>query len=184
MEQHGWRGRRCAHFDFGAQLRLAATIGPRSGLAPEQLDVVRAVLTSGALLEDGQFGIARSILCRFLRERLPEGDGLLVLNGLPRHAGQAEAMESTVAVRAIISLECTAEVVRQRIAVDAGGDRGGRNDDDLPLIRQKLDIFAQRAAPLLRHYRDRGVPIAHVRVQAQTSALALHAKLQQDELTR
>jgi len=39
-------------------------------------------------------------------------------------------------VTAVISLECTPEVVCERIGQNAGGDRAGRSDDDLPAIAE------------------------------------------------
>ena len=78
----------------------------------------------------------------------------MVLNGLPRHVGQAEGLESLVDVRVVVHLSCTAEDVVRRIASNVGGDRTGRVDDDLAAVRRKLAVFAERTAPLLDHYRS------------------------------
>ena len=46
---------------------------------------------------------------------------LLVLNGLPRHRRQAEALAGVVAVERIVSLDANAAVIRERIRLDPGG---------------------------------------------------------------
>ena len=63
------------------------------GLGRQDIEFLRKVLETGALLENEHFPIARRILQSFLSRRSARPQTLVVLNGLPRHAGQAEAME-------------------------------------------------------------------------------------------
>ena len=65
----------------------------------------------------------------------------ILLNGLPRHIGQATAMEAVLEIRAVIHLRCSPETVFARIDADTGGDRAGRVDDDLEAVAEKLAIF-------------------------------------------
>jgi adenylate kinase family enzyme len=166
LERHGLAGRRCVHFDFGEQLRRAAA--GASELDPSETAQVRDVLGRGALLEDRQFPIAEKILRSFLRrEGMGSGD-VVVLNGLPRHSGQASAMASLLRVRQVLLLECTADVVRQRIRGNSGGDRAGRVDDSPVEVSGKLCLFAQRTAPLVSYYTGRGIPVARLAVDVGT----------------
>lgn len=170
LERRGLFGRRCLHFDFGENLRRAAGQGGGAyGLTAEEREVVRAVLRDGALLEDRQFGIAEKILDGLLRAGGAAADDWLVLNGLPRHAGQAEALSGRVDVRLVASLDCSPDVVLRRIATNAGGDREGRGDDSPREVERKLEIFRLRTAPLLDHYRRLGVTIAAVPVAERTA---------------
>jgi len=170
LERAGLWGRRCRHFDFGEQMRRIVAAASRPPyLTDADVRFLREVLAAGALLEDEHFPIAEAILRAFVGEP-PAGGALVVLNGLPRHVGQAEAVERIVRAAAVVELACTPEVVLRRIRADSGGDRAGRTDDDEASVRKKLAIFAERTAPLLEHYRRRAVPIRTVRIAAATTA--------------
>ena len=169
LEKHGLAGRKCLHFDFGASLR---NIGDgkmvSASLIGSDLEVVRRVLETGALLEDSEFHIAGRILKDFVESRCSRSQDLVVLNGLPRHAGQARDIEKIVNVLIVVCLDCSADVVFDRISHDTGGDRKGRIDDNKELIRGKLKIFRKRTLPLLDHYRASGVKVENITVTKET----------------
>ena len=152
LEAHGLRGRRCAHFDFGAQLRNVAERGAHPTLDAAAVGVIAAVLVTGRLLTDDEFPIAEALLRAFLVERGVGEHDRVVLNGLPRHAGQAEAVERIVHVETVLALQCSPEVVRERIRRNTGGDRSEREDDSLDAIAAKLKLYSERTRPLLDHY--------------------------------
>jgi len=191
LECRGLWGRRCVHFDFGAQLRAVAA-GNQAERQPnaadpeeftsQQLDFIRDVLARGALLEDQHFPLARKILQHFLARNCTEQDIWVVLNGLPRHAGQAEKIAELLDVRAVIELHCTAETVLERIRTNIGGDRTARQDDDIQSIARKLATYHQRTAPLVEYYRKQGVPIVSVAVGPQTTAEQLWQSVQREPL--
>ena len=56
--------------------------------------------------------------------------------------------------------------MQTRIASNIGGDRTARTDDDLEAIGRKLAIYDQRTAPLVEHFRCRGVRITPLTVTA------------------
>ncbi len=171
LQRRGLWGRPCRHFDFGERMRrLVAGGEPRADLTPGEIGVLRAVLRCGALLEDEHWTIAEKILRAFLGEGAAGSDELIVLNGLPRHTGQAEAIEAVLTVRAAIELACTPAAVSERIRRDVGGDRAGRTDDDEAAMRDKLAVFAARSLALLDHYRRRGAAVETVRVGVDTTA--------------
>jgi len=135
------------------------------------------VLESGALLEDEHFYIARSLLQNFIA-RCDLADGRLVLNGLPRHAGQARDVGALVDVQTVVELHCSAETVYERIAADTGGDRGGRTDDDPAAIVRKLEIYRARIEPLIEYYRIRSARVETVDVATTSSAESTLAELE------
>ncbi|MGY8827260.1 MAG: hypothetical protein ACKVJG_25650 [Candidatus Latescibacterota bacterium] len=157
LQTHGINSTACHHFDFGAHLRRigAGTWRPHL-LDNEDIVVVEKALATGALLEDQQFHIARHVLRSFAEDLKISGDNLIVLNGLPRHAGQARDIADLVRVQTLVHLRGTPETVYRRIQTDAGGDRGARTDDDMALVREILAIFTERTAPLLAFYREQG----------------------------
>lgn len=168
LEQCGLAGRRCAHFDFGAQLRHAAEHGG-DRLSQEDITFIRGVLQGGALLEDETFYIARTLLENFMTARNVTRENLIVLNGLPRHAGQARDVGTALNVILVVALECTAKTVLARITGNSGGDRTHRTDDSVTAIERKLEIYAARTRPLLDHYRSAGVPCHTVPIGVATT---------------
>lgn len=179
LEEKGAAGRRCFHFDFGAELRAVAASPDRvPKLSEADVGVIRRSLATGALLEDHEFPIALRILEAFLRGRGVGERDVLVLNGLPRHIGQARMMEDSVRVEFVVSLETTPEVVRERIILDTGGDRVERVDDELHAIRQKLVIFRMRTLPLVEYYEDREVRVVRLAVGARMTAGEMLAALE------
>ncbi len=169
LEGVGAGSGRIAHFDFGEQLRQAAA-SPVSYPLLSDADIltIRGSLETGLLLENHQFHIAENILRSFIQQRgLRDGDFVL-LNGLPRHEGQAERLESIITVEQVISLECSEAVVYERIRANSGGDRTDREDDDRPAVAAKLQIFKERTEPLLDLYSRRKVPVVQVLVDIRT----------------
>jgi adenylate kinase len=180
MERRGFLGRPCLHFDFGANLRAAA--GGRSeeyGLAAPELAAVRASLATGALFEDRDLPLMVGILARFAEIRGLAHDTRIVLNGLPRHERQAEALTGIVAVEWVVSFEADEAVISERIRLDPGRDRSGRTDDDAEAVAGRLATFRDRTAPLLDFYRERGVPVRSIAVTAAMDSADMY-----DELAR
>lgn len=179
MERRGLIGRPCVHFDFGANLRAAAGEEGDHGLTAPERAAIRASLETGALFEDRDMPMIVKILSRFAETRNVAPDALLVLNGLPRHRRQAEALAAIVDVERVVALEADATVIRERLKRDPGRDRAGRADDDPAAVAQRLDTFRERTAPLLDYYRESGVSITTIAVDAGMTAGEMY-----DELVR
>lgn len=169
LAERGLRGRPCRHFDFGARLRSAVEAPEAGPLHPDEVAYLREVLRTGALLRDEDWPIAAKLLKAFIEGESRAGD-LLVLNGLPRHVGQARDIAALVRVRGVVQLDCPEEVVFQRLRRDTGGDRAGRGDDTHPLVRAKLETYRARVLPLIEHYRRSGAPVVSVPVGPDTTA--------------
>ena len=145
---------RCLHFDFGAFLRRAVESRmPQAGLSDMEYAIIDRVLVTGQLLADHEFSIARKILDWFLEGAAPDSKSLVILNGLPRHVGQAAAVDKLVDIRGVLELRCTPQVVSSRIRNNTGDDRSGRRDDFIKDIQNKLNIYGRRTKPLLEYYR-------------------------------
>lgn len=176
LEARGILGRRCVHFDFGVCLRRAAEDRATApGLDAAQQEVVRRVLATGALLEDEEFPIAATLLRDFLRSREVQGNDLLLLNGLPRHRGQAASIDAEHRVIAVLHLTATTDVLRERIARDTGGDRAQRDDDTVARVAARIERYEARTVPLLEHYAARGTVVVPVAVDVDTSAADVYA---------
>jgi len=117
------------------------------------------------------------LLTRFAEMRGLVPEVRIVLNGLPRHRRQADALDGVVAVEGVVSLEADADVILERIRLDPGRDRSGRTDDDAEAVAGRLATFRDRTAPLLDLYRERGVPVRSIAVTAVMSASDMYDEL-------
>ena len=174
LEARGLRGARCVHFDFGENLRAVVQRNrPDAIVSRGDIDFLRDVLTSGALLEDEHFPIAERILRSFMVGHRVDDQTIVVLNGLPRHVGQARAIDAILDIRAVVCLDCSGETVARRLETNVGGDRSGRVDDALEQVRKKLDIYHGRTSPLVEHYRQKGVRIETIQVMPAMTAVQM-----------
>ena len=163
LEAEGLDGRTCVHFDFGACLRAAAS--GDAGIA--------SVLREGRLLTDAEWPIAERIFARFVARRVDAARPLVVLNGLPRHLGQARDVARLVDVRTVVWLRASLEVVERRIRADAGGDRPGREDDAPEEVRIRYARFETETLPLVDNYRGAGARVVPLAVGPGTRPEAL-----------
>ncbi len=171
----GLAGRRCHHFDFGERLRRAAETG--GGCEPVEHETIRRVLRTGTLLEDAEFPIALKILDGFWAGRAAGEADILILNGLPRHAGQATAMAGRTDIRAVVRLTADPAVIRARIGGNAGGDRAGRCDDDPAAVAARLAVYEARTKPIEDVYARAGVPILALEVGSLMTAEEMDASV-------
>jgi adenylate kinase len=183
LDLRGFREQRCIHFDFGNTMRSCLD-EPVSQLTKDEIHIVRESLVAGTLLEDEHFIIAEKLLLSFIEQRKADEDTLVVLNGLPRHIGQAIAMEQFIDMQLLVRLDCPPDVALHRIQMNAGGDRCGRNDDTLARVRERVDLFRQRTEPLLGHYRGGGLPVISVAVGVATTAQDMYRQIENQYLPR
>jgi adenylate kinase len=170
LEKRGLWGRKCLHFDFGQQLRTSV-VRQSTPLNREEIATVRALLKENALLGDEHFPIALKLFDDFLNLHQAARSEYVILNGLPRHEGQAERLNDAIEMLALICLICPAEVVRARIRSNAGRDRRHRVDDSLMEVERKLRIYELKTKPLIDYYRGRGVRVLSFEVGPETSSI-------------
>lgn len=168
-QRNGLWGFKCFHFDFGQNLRRITLENPFPAyLTIHEVAVIRNSLDTGSLLENEHFHIARIVLEDFINTQKVMLNDRLILNGLPRHIGQARNMDDLVVIERIVYLECCAEIIRKRIFYNTGGDRDGRVDDSLVQLENRLAIFHDRTAPVIDHYQRKGVKVHRIAVSEKT----------------
>jgi adenylate kinase len=149
----------------GDMLREAVASGTPVGR------LVQAVMARGDLVGD-------DVMIAVVQERLgrPDAAGGFVLDGFPRTAVQADALDGMISGRPVHVLDLVVpedELVRRLTArricracgVTAGpadgrcgrcgGDLGQRDDDDARVVRDRLAVYGRQTAPLVEHYRAR-----------------------------
>jgi adenylate kinase len=140
-----------AHISSGDLLRQHVTQGTTIGRT------VQEFLAHGDLVPDG---IVMDVLRKPVETANREGG--FVLDGFPRTVAQAEAAYSVARVngtwvQVALSLEVPREELMARIL--ARGRDSGRSDDNLAVIRHRLDLFDATAPALIEYYARREVLI-------------------------
>lgn len=160
------------HFDFGEQLRQAVK-DESTVLDAEEKARIKDILENNELLEDKDFPIAQKLLLKFIETRKigEDEDDVIVLNGLPRHLGQANALNDIVDIKFIVFLNCPPGVAHERIKYNCGGDRTDRVDDTYEEVKKKIEIFYDQTFPLIEFYRAQGKNIVEVAIDIDTLPL-------------
>ena len=170
LEKKGIWDKRCFHFDFGCELRSISDANVLSSqFTKDDVDCIAKVLKEGALLENETFYFAEKILNSFIKKNSISPDDIILLNGLPRHTGQAKDIDSIVTIKLVICLDCSFEVIKDRVQLNIGGDRSDRTDDSIEEIKKKLEIFHDRTSPMLQYYKKKKIQIEKIRVLVNTN---------------
>jgi adenylate kinase len=139
------------HVATGEMFRSA--IAARTPLGRE----VEPILASGALVPD-------DLTIGLIRERLLEDDAQsgFVLDGFPRNAAQAEALDDLLEeldrpLDVVLDLQVPDEVCMKRLIGRAQEE--GRADDSPEAIAKRLEIFHRETEPLTSCYLPRGIVV-------------------------
>ena len=128
----------------GAILREAKAAGSELGKR------VAGIMDRGELVPD-------SIVIDLVRERIGRSDCKpgFILDGFPRTAAQANALDKLLAERGrdpllVVALEVPEQELVRRIL-----SRGeGRADDNEESVKRRLEVYRSETAPILQHYAD------------------------------
>ena len=161
----GW-----VHFDFGHQLRLVARGEEIPGITESDRKYVKELLLSHLLIPNEKFVIVEKILKYFL-ERNVHAPGI-ILNGLPRHLGQALDVSGILDVKRVAVLDCSLQDSVQRVALRTKGlssDHSGRTDDLPSAINEKFAIYTRESTPIIDHYQNTGAHVVRIAVETGTN---------------
>jgi adenylate kinase len=156
-ETHGMK-----HLSTGDLLRSEVAAGSDLGKEAE------AVMNRGELVSDAL------VLAIVENQMKAVGGGGWLLDGFPRTVPQAEALEPLLAdlqqpIEAVVLLELDDAVLIERLL------GRGRADDNEAVIRNRLDVYREKTAPLIHFYRDKGLLIS---VPAEGSVEAITARIE------
>ena len=148
----------------------AARIGERLGIpAISTGDIFRAHVAGStelgrrarAYMDKGEY-VPDSVTNAMVADRLAEDDAAsgFLLDGYPRTAAQVDALDDMLSERGealdvVVEITADADAVVERLLGRAAEQ--GRADDTEPVIRRRLEVYAEATAPLAAIYEDRGL---------------------------
>ena len=148
----------------------AARIGRRLGIpAISTGDIFRAHVAGStelgrrarAYMDRGEY-VPDSVTNAMVADRLAEDDAAsgFLLDGYPRTADQVDALERMLSERGealdvVVEITADADAVVERLLGRAAEQ--GRADDTEPVIRRRLEVYAEATAPLAAIYEGRGL---------------------------
>lgn len=137
-----------AHISTGEMFRSA--IARRTPLGVE----VEPILASGRLVPD-------ELTVGLIRERLGESDTRegFILDGFPRNLAQAQALDELLGqlgrpLDIVFDFQIPDEVCIERLLKRA--EEEGRADDTPEVIAERLRIYHEQTAPVIKHYLASG----------------------------
>ena len=135
------------HLSTGDLLRAEVAAGSDLGKEAE------AVMNRGELVSDAL------VLAIVESQMKALGGGGWLLDGFPRTGPQAEALEPLLAelkqpIEAVVLLELVDAVLMERML------SRGRADDNEDVIRNRLEVYREKTAPLISFYKDKGLLIS------------------------
>ena len=139
---------------------------------------VKSYVEQGALVPD-------DVVVEVLKDRLskiPADKGFL-LDGFPRTIEQAKTLEGIAKIDVILQLDVPDEIIIERLSSrrickncsavynirflkpkvegicdKCGGELYQRNDDNIEVIQNRLNIYKTQTAPLIVYYREKNIP--------------------------
>ena len=135
------------HLSTGDLLRSEVAAGSELGKEAE------AVMNRGELVSDA---LVLAIVESQMKALTTDG---WLLDGFPRTVPQAEALEPLLAelqqpIQAVVLLELDDAVLIERLLAR------GRADDNEAVIRNRLEVYREKTAPLIRFYSDKGLLVS------------------------
>ena len=146
---------------------------------PEYGEKIRAAQDSGGLVSD-------EIVLALLKKRLNQEDAQngYILDGFPRTIKQAEMLEEFSKLDAVINLVVPEKIVIERLSSrrvckdcgkiyntlylkpekegvcdKCGGELYQRSDDKPEAIKERLQVYEEKTAPLIDYYDNKGIKI-------------------------
>ena len=133
----------------GDMLRAAVKAGTKVGLE------AKAFMERGDLVPD-------AVVIGVAEERLgqPDAKNGFILDGFPRTAAQAEALDGLltrlgVRLERCVALQVDEDELVKRLLRRA--EIEGRSDDNETTIRNRMRVYREQTQPLIDHYRKLGV---------------------------
>jgi adenylate kinase len=155
----------------GDILRSAIAQKTPMGLAAKE------IMDRGDLVSD-------DIVNGIVSERLDQDDCKrgFILDGFPRTIPQAQALDQMLqqkgmSLDAVVEMTADSEELVRRIVNRAKESGTARGDDNVEVVRKRLEVYREQTAPLVDYYRGKGLlrtvdgmaPVAEVTAAIRTA---------------
>jgi len=162
------------HLSTGDVLRAAIKEGTKLGI------MAKTFMDKGELVPD-------EVMIKLVEETIASGNNKdFILDGFPRTAAQAEALDSmfakhSMSIDKVINLSVPKEQIVERLSQRrvciscgstynlvvnppkrdgicdvCGGEVVQRKDDEPETIKHRLDVYAEKTSPLIKYYGSKG----------------------------
>jgi adenylate kinase len=135
----------------GDILRTAIAQKTPMGLAAKE------IMDRGDLVSD-------DVVNGIVSERLDQQDcrNGFILDGFPRTIAQADALEQMLEQKdmgldAVVEMTADSDELVRRIVNRARESGTARGDDNVEVVRKRLDVYREQTAPLVDYYRGKGL---------------------------
>jgi len=140
---------RLIHLSTGDLLRGEIAGGTQLGLEAKKL------MDQGQLVPD-------EVVIGMIRNKLTSNPGAtgFIFDGFPRTIKQAEALddlllELNTSIKGMLALEVTEDELVSRL-LNRGKDSGRSDDQDISIIRNRIQEYNNKTAPLAHYYSGQG----------------------------
>lgn len=128
------------HLSTGDMLRAEIAAGSELGKA------AKTVIDKGELVSD-------DIILGMVAEQIKSTDKGMLFDGFPRTIAQAEGLDTLLKelnseITHVVQLDIDNEEIVERMLAR------GREDDNEETIRNRLSVFENQTAPLIKYYRE------------------------------
>lgn len=148
--EHLVKERGLAQLSTGDMLRQAIAEGTELGMKAKE------IIDAGNLVAD-------DIILGMIRERLESDDCIngVILDGFPRTVAQAEGLDSMLealgmGIDHVIEIKVDESVLFERIANRATESGEARSDDNVDVLKKRLEVYHESTAPILPYYGGKG----------------------------
>lgn len=132
---------------------LRSAIAAKTALGLE----AKAIVDRGDLVSD-------EIVNGIVSDRIDQPDcrAGFILDGFPRTIAQAEALdamleEKGIRLDAVVEISADPEILVSRIINRARESGGARADDNVEVVRNRLNVYRELTEPLSGYYRGKGM---------------------------
>ena len=91
-------------------------------------------------------------------------DKSLIFDGFPRNINQAKALDSSlidvsISLDNVIFFEIKFEILEERIQkrIEESGKGEKRKDDNLEILRNRIEVFKSSTLPIVEYYEKKGI---------------------------